>query len=697
MGNVIDLTEQPEHDILHRTESDGLFGGKFLSGEPLESYLEGDETAKFALRTKKSGLTIEGESERSFDPDSNYQLLALVTDLRLVFVAGQSGGDRSRELPLTEVVETAVDSGLRTSTLTIETLSNETWSVSSRGDLSAIATYIEEAAQIWANAGRLLDDLEDALGVAQDHLTNGAYTATREELDGAAETIETAERRIAEVGEAARAQIAERGDELREWLIDIRRELTAQEAAQAHARAQNHWQEGEYEAAATAYEQTLDSYGKALEIDGSVPSTELLQSRLQAAAAERELLRIGPIVDADTSRRRAGALADPEDAADEWETALERYRELLGLEWGASEQEFVADHDLIREQTAEIADDAIGDHHEAGRRWLHSGDKLAVQDRERQAEQVYKRARHQFEQAHQLASEVRPQRVSEIETAFEAADRRLDGGMPTSTVPDDPIGFEPATDEKTATEEETADPADEQDGIEGLSFHDSGIPTHSTDSGVDPATESVSSGPRSADSSPSVLDKIQAQKQASVRRSSEHSASNVAPPEPDSQEKSPADTDSENSAETELATAQSSDEQLEQLVGNLDAAGFTELVADLWEAEGWMTTVFEDAGETVYDVVAMRDDTDERLLIWTNHTEGEANKTVIKQCATTLESSHGSNGAVLVTADSLTKAARRKAETLDVRVVERDELIARLEKAVDDGKLTGAYFESPQA
>lgn len=690
MGTIIDLTSQPDHDILHSTESDGLLGGNYLNGEPLASRLREDEKPQYVLRNKKSGLTVEGKTARVLSPDSGYQVLALVTDVRIEFVAGTSDGDESTTLPLSEVVEATVDSGLRRSTLEIETLDDERWVFPCRGDPTPVATYLEETAQLWANAARLLDDLEATLGEAQDGVTAGEYERAGAELDDAEATLGVALDRISELGEAARAQFGERVDELREWLADVRRELAAGKAARAHAQGQGHWEREEYETAANAYERALESYEAALATDGSIPTDTALESRYRAAAAEREVLRVGPLVDADTSRRRAIALADPEDAAGEWESALERYRELLGLDWGAAEREFAIDRELIREQTAEIADDAIRDHSEAGRRWLRAGDKLAVQGREKQARQVYERARHQFEQARRLAGEVRPERTAETEAALSAARARLDGTMPTTEVPDDPVAFDPDAEDSDGGAER-----DDSEDLSDLDFHDTETTVRTTGPGEAPGGESPGSvsradGPGSVSrgdgSSPSVLERIQAQK----------SAGQSGPFGGDSfdEDGTPSgseadDGDGDGRTETDPLDEEAIDDALSALEGYRLAS----FVAALWEAEGWMTTAFEGMGQTVYDVVAVREDPDERVLIWTRPA-GEADTETVEQCAAALEGDEAR--AVLVTTGSLSGAAKRRAETLGVTVVEREQLRSRLFAAGMGEQLVGDD-ESPQA
>lgn len=692
MGTIIDLTDGQDHELLQATEADGLFGGTYLDGEPLGQYLDGDEQPKYILRNKKSGVSIEGDGNRSLEPDSEFQAFALVTDLRVIFVVGTQGGDDSLTLELPDIVEVSTDSGLRTSTLSIETLTDDVWLFPCSDDPTAVEAYLEEAAQVWANAARLLDDLEESLGIAEQELAANNPNAAREHVDGARETIETAIHRITEVGPGARAQIRDRAEDLRGWLTDVERELVGEDAACAHARAQSHWEDNSYEAAATLYDQAIEAYQQALDIEGSVPKTASLQSRLRGAAAERELLRIGPLVDADSARRRAMALADPEDAAGEWERALDLYHDLLGLDWGESDSEFVADRDLIREQTTEIADDAINDHYEAGRQWLRSGDKLAVQGRDKQATQVYERAADQFEHARRLASEVRPDRLDSAEYGIAATDSRLDGVRPREAVPTDPIEFDPAeaTGEGTDSDPDADDVSttEASDGMDSLSFHDSGStatqshePTPDTESSPSPFE---SDGPHSE----SVLDRIQAQKQTETTGSTGHSSHT-----PESADEG----ETADGSEPE-STESVSPEELRNRIDALDAAELRGLVARLWEQERWNTSIFDGAGQAVYDVVAMAAEGDERLLLWTVEADaGSVDRNLIKQCATTIADSRESDSAVVVTTDSISPAARSEAQDANVTIVGRDSLLNRLRETNLSGAVPPAESgESPQ-
>lgn len=718
MGGIIDLTDGGEHEVLTSTGASGLLGGTYLDGDPLESYLQADEQPKYVLRNKKSGLQIETAAEtRTVEPDDDYQTLAMVTDLRILFVAGQSGGDRMRAVDLSDVVEARVESGrFRTSTLTVETLADEIWAFPCRGDPSPVATYIEEAAQIWANAGRLLDELEEALTDARGALDSGNHDAADQQIAGGEETIKTARNRIAELGTAATDQIDERAKTLWRQLVDIEREVHAASAAREHARAQDNWRVEDYETAAAAYDQAIEGYENALEIDGSTPSDSTLAARLRGARNEREILKVAPLVDADTRRRHAHAVADPEEAATEWEQAHEGYRELLGLDWPSAEQGFVADRELIREQTVEIVDDAITDHKEAGRRWLESGDKLAVQDRAHQATQVYERAKHQFEQAHQLARELRPGRVDVIEAGIEATASRLDGEVPTERVPDDSISFDPTEtaddDAEPSTEADPSEPP-EPEGIEELDFHNSSAsnsePMPGTHSTVEEShsRRSASSPARDERSETSVLDSIQAQKQTDSgpfaaddeSAVTESTTETPADDRQDDAEPSEQSKDTDEQADTDSGTAPSAEQAatLEQQLATLDRKEVADLVAAVWQAEGWMTTVFTAASDTVYDVVAITNEPDRRQLIWAETGTGDIPETQFKQCAATLESSQA-DSAIIIMTSAPSSASKHRAEKHDLTLVGAPAFVEQVRQSGLQSRLVEmAEGESPQA
>ncbi len=138
----------------------------------------------------------------------------------------------------------------------------------------------------------------------------------------------------------------------------------------------------------------------------------------------------------------------------------------------------------------------------------------------------------------------------------------------------------------------------------------------------------------------------------------------------------------EDRIETESPDGISVDVLVERLRA-LDEAELTEFVAELWEQRGWSTTVFSSTTKAVYDVVAMAEDGEERLLLWTVHRPdgGTLTETVLRRCATTRDSSQGADSATLVTTGSLTSATRERAESLDVTVLDCEQLAEAVQEA----------------
>ena len=625
METILDLTTGgADREALTGTAVSGRLRTKqLLSGAPLAERLDGDEEPKYLLRNKKTGVTVatEGES-RTMEPDDQFQALALVTDVRVLFAIGTADGDRTVSVSHSEMVQAKrSDEGFRTTALVIETIDGRRWTFPCKGDTAEVASVVDGLAQVWANAERLADEAEEAIETAEQHLAADEYEAAAEALADVKANLRTAIARLREVGASAGAHIETRGERLARRLLDLQGPLWAQLAASAHAEAMAAWREGEFERAATEYEEAIRGYRRALDRD-SGPSTGVLEGRLDGALTERELLRVMPLVEADTARRHAREIEEPEAAAANWETVLERYQGLLALDW-PGERGFVAEGDIVHTQAAAAAEDAIEDYFEAGKRRLGSADRFAVDGREDRASVLYERARDQFEAAHRLATEAHPDRVEEIETALSTIDQRINGDVPAEALPHDELTV-------TDGDEEPAEADDEPDA---------------TGDGDEPGS--------------TVIGRIQSQKQ----------------------EENAAAAGGVNVNAGDGAGNGVTNTELRGKLRDLEEGEFTQLVADLWEAQGWSTTVFSATKQVVYDIVAMREEPEQqRLLLWTEHKPGEEQlgPRSVERCATARDSSQGAESATLVTNALPRTAARQRAEGLDVTVIDGQDLVELL-------------------
>lgn len=580
MGRAVDLSEEGRsHERLTSTSDDGLLGGQILEDDPIETYLREGEIPRYLLVNKKAGLRRSDAEDVT--PEGNYRAFLLVTDFRLLCIVGAEAGDWSKSVPLSDVIVARMDSeGFRTETLVVETMSGTVWEFPCRDSLEEVAEHVDAAAQVWANVARLLEEAERHLAQADTLLATGDYEEAREALESIEPRLETARERVSQVSDRGVESVTERIEAMGPELARGHRHARAVKGATAHAKAQEAWAEGAYEAAADTYDTAIDAYQEALGYDGPTPSDGTLIARLRGAGGERELLRTGPLIDAETARHRGAELDDHEEAADEWTTALELYREILSLDWGSDERRFVAGKERIQQRAQEVADGAIDERQHAGEQWLESGDRLARQGDPDGAEEEYERAREQFERAHRLAREVRPERVGAIADALETVEYRLGGSFP-----------EP---EDTATDQEET-----------------------------PTGEAVDGDRNPGASNPS-----------------------------------------------------SEDSEIVSRLREEDVDAFIDLVAAVWEARGWSTTVFSASDETAYDIVAVSEDGAEQCLLWVIHRPalGVVGETAVERAANTRDGSAGADSATVATTGSFSDAARSVAAERDVGIVGPREL-----------------------
>lgn len=420
MSRVVDLLDDDE--LLHTTVRDGplVFGGRLLADGPAAAHL-GTESPRYLLWNKRAGLTIEHDdgSQTRHKPDENYRALAVVTDARLVVIVGQAGGDVVETLSHTAVVEARVSRrrfrNLLTGRLVVETLSGDRWEFPCRGELAPVAEYLDRVAQIWARANRLCETASDELDRAAESLAAGDHERAVTHQEDAAARIETASEYIEQLDEGA-APLRDRHAGLRSRLAVIERRIQTARAADAHSRAQTAWADHKYEEAATAYDAAVAGYEDALTMNETLSDDDRtrLSRRLVGARRERELLRVGPLVDAETAHRRALQATDPEAGASAARRALDLYRDALGLAAVELERPFRIDRETVRTQAIEAADTAIDLSLDAGARWRAVAEMLRESGRPEQARRVEVRAEDRIADARRVAEEVRPERRAEL-------------------------------------------------------------------------------------------------------------------------------------------------------------------------------------------------------------------------------------------------------------------------------------------
>jgi len=623
MARVIDLTAADGPDLLDRTTIEGRFRRGNLCAAPVGTYLEAGEVGRLLARNKSAGVRIrDGQAAEAIEPDSDYRAVSLLTDRRLLFVVGRADGDETVSLSLAEVVEAGTEPGLITDRLVVEATDGRTYTFPCLGDLDEFATAVGDDAAAWAHAERLREEADRDIGRARERLGMGEFDDAREALDGAGDRRSAALETLETVHPAAVDAFAERVREQAPEARALRRRVEAAAAASAHARAQSAWAAGDFEDAAAAIDRAIEGYGTSLALAGDEPADEQLEQRLAGAAGERAILAVAPVFEADAARWRAAASDDADVRAAAWESALEGFREAIGLRW-PGDGAFRTDHEALRKAAADAADAAIGARREAGRQWLAAADRLAGAQGLDAAGRVYERATDHVRDALGLARAVYPEREGEIEGLLADVDRRRSGEIDVAAEPTEaPLPVDSVAEAMHVLSDEGSLPAagwsdaePGEDDVEDPDWLD-------TETVIEPGTVDDGPVPASGDA---------------------------------------AGTLDGHDREAVLAG-----------LGQLEAGALRELVAAVWSERGWATTVFTASDESDYDVLGARENGDERLLVWVAGagSEEQLDASFLEGCRRTLDRSLAADRAAVVTAGPADAEMRVRAAELDVEIVD---------------------------
>lgn len=129
---------------------------------------------------------------------------------------------------------------------------------------------------------------------------------------------------------------------------------------------------------------------------------------------------------------------------------------------------------------------------------------------------------------------------------------------------------------------------------------------------------------------------------------------------------------------------------------NFDEIGpydFEKLVADIWEAEGWETTVTSSSQDRGIDVIAKQSNPISlKILIQVKAyaLDNKIGSEEVRKYATLYEQESQVDTVVIVSTGEFTSQATTLAEDLDVRLIDRDQLL-QLIQSLDALSLVGAF------
>lgn len=437
MGQVIEVDngKGETHPLLTETGTGGLFSAGYLRDRPAASYLEADETPAFLLTNAKRGVEIEREEGTDrITAGSGYRTIAVLTDRRLVILVGDSDapsvdGDHCLTVQLVDVEAVDAESGRRRGRLSVTRANAGTLTVHCGADgLDAAAAYLRAGSQAWIHVENTLDDVQRSLVTATEHCDAGEYDAALEAAREAYNGLNEPRRAANQFhGEWPAAALIARVDQVQRRCGSMLAEARLGRARRFTDDAESRWRDDEFEAAHDAFDaaceelETVLTYDSAAVSDRDAVHEERDRvERLTAELAEAPLRRA---VEAD---RAATEADDPADAAAHWEEALEAYRVVLELDWGADERRFAGDPVQLRDRLGEVVERLVSARRTAASKAKRAGDWYVGAEQYEVAIEEFETAREQYDLALAVARERYAGATDHLTVEREAVESRLE-------------------------------------------------------------------------------------------------------------------------------------------------------------------------------------------------------------------------------------------------------------------------------
>ncbi|QLH79502.1 hypothetical protein HZS55_20345 [Halosimplex rubrum] len=713
MKHVIEV-ENGDAQVLTETGSGGLIGRGLLHDRPLAEYVEPAETPRFVVRNRKRGFVVEeadgGASDEPVEtgqvaPDGDHSAAALVTDGRVLFAVGRADGDRTRSVPLDEVVDARTEAGLRNATLVLDTVAGAQYRFPSRGDLDAVREFVDAAAGVWSRAERHLEAAEETLDRVERAFEAGDVDVVLAAVGDVRATLDAARETAASLDGAA-ASVDDRIEAYRERLRAYERRAYAEQAEQARERGHTRWDDDAYETAADHFERAADSYAAALSVDADRPSDESIERRRTNLDAERERLAAAPLERAEQAVEVARSTDDTEVAVTWWVRALERYERLRALDWGRDDPRFDGDREAVRERLATVAEALVDARCERARRALDAADGAPPAA----AAAACDRAESSLDAARAVARE----RVPDALDAVEDLDDRLAARRPdpsatdrddtddtdaaTVVVPPEAADGDASDDGEGETEprSETSVEPDGDAGTDGTETDDGAGSADSewtlADDGTDDewlsAERTATSTAADGSAAEAVADAVADASEAEVVADAADAADAVLGSGTGDGDR--ADDADGRDAEDDSNDGETSDERdggdgvdtadgwTPAALAGLDTDGFRRVVAECFGATGWTVDAVDDA----VDLRARAPGpADVRAGVLAVHADAAStvDGSAVERLAGAVERDGDLDAAVVVAGATLPRTARERAEDTGVAVVTPGALVDELD------------------
>jgi len=431
MGKIINLDNLDDSppDVLTRTGSGGFLSTGYLRDGPALAAVDDDETPRFALTSRKHGIEIgpaaSGETVR---PGSDYRMIGVVTDKRLLLLVGSDDSDTRFAIPHVEIDQIAGDRSLGHGRITFRRCGDTEWRVHcGKQGLVDLTAYLSHASQAWVRVENILDEVKRMLVTATEQRDGGDHEQALETVLEAEDRLEAAGKTAAEFGPSGEPNaLAGRVETVRERHTATRTEVRRSRARQAVDTGEQRWRQNKFEAAHDAYDEARAEYEEILSLPtAAVPEHDDIRderARLDSVVEDLERSPLHTAVEADNE---AVTASDPAVAADHWAEALEAYRDVLELDWGAEERRFAGDPEKVRDRLGTVAENLVAARRTVATDAMEAGDWYADASQPDAAVEEYEAAQAAFETALAAARDCYPDATDHLEAELDAVEQRL--------------------------------------------------------------------------------------------------------------------------------------------------------------------------------------------------------------------------------------------------------------------------------
>lgn len=383
MGKIINLDnfDGDPPDVLTGTGSGGLLSAGYLHDGPALGAVDDDETAQFALTSRKHGIEIgTSESGETVRPGSNYRMIGIVTDKRFLLLVGDDDGDTRFAIPHVDIDQISGDRSLGHGRITFRRCGDTEWQVHcGKQGLVDLTAYLSHASQAWVRVENILDEVKRLLVTATEQRDRGDHEQALETVLEAGDRLDAAGETATEFGPPGDANALEgRVTTVRERHVATLAEVRRSRARRAVDTGERHWRENEFEAAYDAYEAARAEYDELFSLPTEavtdLPDIRAERDRLDTVIEDLEQSPLRTAVAADNE---AVAAEDPAVAADHWAEALEAYRDVLELDWGADERRFAGDPEKVRDRLGAVAENLVAARRTVATDAMEAGDWYA--------------------------------------------------------------------------------------------------------------------------------------------------------------------------------------------------------------------------------------------------------------------------------------------------------------------------------